>query len=93
MKPFYETTEMIDVDLFADALVAIYRFNHAMAVDSIFPACIAPERTASSKRALTMASYSALTTNGWSSVLSASIGAERESGVAAVLLGGELPFV
>lgn len=45
MKPFYETTEMIDVDLYADALVAIYRFSHSTAVDPVFPACIAPERS------------------------------------------------
>lgn len=45
MKPFYETNDMIDVDLYADALVAIYRFNHQIAIDSIFPACIAPERS------------------------------------------------
>lgn len=45
MRPFYETTEMIDVDLYADALVAIYRFNHAVAIDTIFPACMAPERS------------------------------------------------
>jgi hypothetical protein len=45
MKPFYDTTEMIDVDLYADALVSIYRFNHRIAVDSIFPSCIAPERS------------------------------------------------
>lgn len=30
-------------------------------------ACIAPERIASSKRAFTIASYSGVTTNGWSS--------------------------
>lgn len=45
IKPFYETNEMIDVDLYADALVAIYRFNHAVCVDTVFPACIAPERS------------------------------------------------
>jgi len=45
MKPFYDTTDMIDVDLYADALVAIYRFNHRVAVEAIFPACIAPERS------------------------------------------------
>lgn len=45
MKPFYDTTEMIDVDLYADALVAIYRFSHATAIDTIFPSCIAPERS------------------------------------------------
>lgn len=45
MKPFYETTEMIDVDLYADALVAIYRFSHSTAIDTVFPACIVPERS------------------------------------------------
>ncbi|KAG8886533.1 Ras GTPase activating protein ira2 [Tulasnella sp. 331] len=45
MRPFYETTEMIDVDLYADALVAIYRFNHAVAIDTIYPACMALERS------------------------------------------------
>ncbi|KAG8959528.1 Ras GTPase activating protein ira2 [Tulasnella sp. 419] len=45
MKSFYETMDMIDVDLYADALVAIYRFNHQTAVETVFPACIAPERS------------------------------------------------
>ena len=66
-------------------------------------ACIAPERTASSKFAFTSASYSADTTNGWSSTLSPPPpppppppleweSADADGGVADELLGGDAPY-
>ncbi|KAG9027475.1 Ras GTPase activating protein ira2 [Tulasnella sp. JGI-2019a] len=61
MKPFYETTEMIDVDLYADALVAIYRFSHAVAIDTVFPACMAPERSDAVKTCVLKACLMAVT--------------------------------
>ncbi|KAG9015978.1 Ras GTPase activating protein ira2 [Tulasnella sp. 427] len=45
IKPFYDTTEMIDVDLYADSLVAIYRFSHSSAIETIYPISISPERS------------------------------------------------
>ncbi|KIO22012.1 hypothetical protein M407DRAFT_28426 [Tulasnella calospora MUT 4182] len=64
MKPFYETTEMIDVDLYADALVAIYRFSHATAVDMVFPSCIAPERSDAVKTCVMKACLTIVTEGG-----------------------------
>lgn len=52
---------MIDVDLYADALVAIYRFNHAVAIDTIFPACMAPERSDAVKTCVLKACLMAVT--------------------------------
>ncbi|KAG8981934.1 Ras GTPase activating protein ira2 [Tulasnella sp. 425] len=64
MKPFYDTTEMIDVDLYADALVAIYRFSHATAIDTIFPSCIAPERSDAVKTCVMKACLTIVTETG-----------------------------
>ena len=61
MKPFYETSDMIDVDLYADALVAIYRFSHAVAVKTIFPACISPDRSDAVKTCVLKACLSLVT--------------------------------
>ncbi|KAG8905759.1 Ras GTPase activating protein ira2 [Tulasnella sp. 403] len=64
MKPFYETSDMIDVDLYADALVAIYRFSHDVALETIFPACIAPERSDAVKTCVLKACLTLVTETG-----------------------------
>lgn len=44
-KPFYESADAIDVNLYADILVAIFRFNPTEAMESTFVACLANERS------------------------------------------------
>ncbi|KDQ15349.1 hypothetical protein BOTBODRAFT_54648 [Botryobasidium botryosum FD-172 SS1] len=45
IRLFYDHNDIIDVPLYGDALVVIYRFDHTRALQSIFPACLAPERS------------------------------------------------
>ncbi len=44
-RPFYEAPTYIDVALYADALVAIYRFLPEEEVEHIFLTCLEPERS------------------------------------------------
>lgn len=46
IRPFYESSEPIDVNLYADILVAIFRFNAAEAIRSVFPVCLASKSDA-----------------------------------------------
>ena len=45
MKPFYESPDPIDVNLYADILVTIFRFNATEAMDNVFPTCLSMERS------------------------------------------------
>ena len=57
-RPFYESLDPIDVNMYADALVAILRYHPMMALVSVLPTCLEPERSAAVKlcvvRALTI---------------------------------------
>lgn len=57
-RPFYDSLEPIDVNMYADALVAILRYHPMMALVSVLPICLEPERSAAVKlcvvRALTI---------------------------------------
>jgi neurofibromin 1 len=44
-KPFYESTDAIDVNLYADILVAIFRFNPIEAMENTFVTCLSNERS------------------------------------------------
>jgi hypothetical protein len=45
-KPFYESHEPIDVNLYADILVAIFRFNGPQCITSVFPTLLQSESDA-----------------------------------------------
>jgi hypothetical protein len=45
-KPFYEAQEAIDVNLYADILVAIFRFHPQEAMNKVLPICMASESDA-----------------------------------------------
>ncbi|KAG8833280.1 Ras GTPase activating protein ira2 [Serendipita sp. 399] len=45
-KPFYESHDPIDVNLYADILAAIFRFHPGEAMKSVFPTCLASESDA-----------------------------------------------
>lgn len=45
-KPFYESHEPIDVNLYADIIVSIFRFNPTSCINSIFPTLLASESDA-----------------------------------------------
>ncbi|PVG03445.1 hypothetical protein CPB86DRAFT_723065 [Serendipita vermifera] len=45
-KPFYESQEAIDVNLYADILVAIFRFHPQEAMNKVFPICLGSESDA-----------------------------------------------
>ncbi|KAI0065862.1 hypothetical protein BV25DRAFT_1988944 [Artomyces pyxidatus] len=44
-KPFWDSTEEIDVAMFADALVALYRFSPLGDILPLFKTCLEPERS------------------------------------------------
>jgi hypothetical protein len=45
-KPFYESHEAIDVNLYADLLVSIFRFNAPQCITSVFPTLLQSESDA-----------------------------------------------
>jgi hypothetical protein len=45
-KPYYESHEPIDVNLYADILVAIFRFNGPQCITSVFPTLLQSESDA-----------------------------------------------
>jgi hypothetical protein len=57
-RPFYESTEPIDVNLYGDALLTILRFHPVVAIVNVLPILLEPERSPAVKmcvvRALTM---------------------------------------
>lgn len=57
-RPFYDSVEPIDVNLYGDALVAILRFHPIVALVNVLPICLEPERSYAVKmcvvRALTI---------------------------------------
>ena len=44
-KPFWEAPEEIDVSMFADALVLLYRFSPLEEAHQLFKTCLEPERS------------------------------------------------
>jgi neurofibromin 1 len=44
-RPFWESPDEIDVTIFADALVALYRFSHLDDVLPLFKTCLEAERS------------------------------------------------
>ncbi|KAF8592239.1 hypothetical protein K439DRAFT_1626245 [Ramaria rubella] len=57
-RPFYDSVEPIDINLYADALVCILRYHPMMALVSVLPLCLEAERSSAVKlcvvRALTI---------------------------------------
>ncbi|GJJ07052.1 hypothetical protein Clacol_001251 [Clathrus columnatus] len=57
-RPFYESFEPIDVNLYADSILTVLRYNPTLVTKNIFPVCLEPHRSAAVKlcvvRALTL---------------------------------------